>query len=432
MRWANESPYAQAVYDSLLITDPEFEVEPNLATEWEYNDDNTVLTLTLRDDVTFTNGDTLTAEDAAASLLGFRDGTSPNATLLRFVADAKAVDDTTLEITLSEPDPGLLTALSQNAGLVAPAELVDDPATATESVGSGPYILNTGETVVGSSYVFDKNEDYWNPDHQHYDKLILQVYTDASSLVNAVPGRPGERLERHRPDDAPADGGSGLHPQRVTARLAGIPHHGPCGHDGAAARRGQGPPGHQHGPQPRGSAPDDRQRLRRSHRPDLRPLVGRLRRGARHPLRVRRRRRQGAPRRGRLSGRLRGHDASRGFDPCGPVDADGRSAGTGRDHRELRRGAAERLHQLHPRCEVPDDVVPAADGTRPTGSSPSSRSPSRRRGTRSTTRRPRSRTGSRRSRPAPRTRRPRPASSSTSTSSRTRGTLRSTGRRRSS
>lgn len=188
MRWANESPYAQAVYDSLVITDPEFEVQPNLATEWEYNEDNTVLTLTLRDDVTFTNGDTLTAEDAAASLLGFKDGASPNATLLRFMTDAQAVDDTTLEITLSEPDPGLITALSQNAGLVAPAELVDDPATATEPVGSGPYILNTGETVVGSSYVFDKNEDYWNPDHQHYDKLILQVYSDASSLVNAVQG----------------------------------------------------------------------------------------------------------------------------------------------------------------------------------------------------------------------------------------------------
>ncbi|MEV8273308.1 ABC transporter substrate-binding protein [Microbacterium sp. NPDC077184] len=188
MRWANESPYAQAVYDSLVITTPEFEVEPNLATEWEYNEDNTVLTMTLRDDVTFTDGETLTAEDAAASVLGFRDGTSPNATLLSSVTDATAVDDTTLEITLAEPDPGLITALSQNAGLVAPAELVDDPATATDPVGSGPYILNTGETVVGSSYVFDKNENYWNPDHQHYDKLILQVYTDASSLVNAVQG----------------------------------------------------------------------------------------------------------------------------------------------------------------------------------------------------------------------------------------------------
>jgi peptide/nickel transport system substrate-binding protein len=188
LRWANESPYGQAVYDSLLAATPEFEVEPNVATEWSYNDDNTVLTMTLRDDVTFTNGDTLTAADAAASLLGFRDGASPNATLLRFVADAKAVDDTTLEITLSEPDPGLLTSLTQNAGMVAPASLVDDPSMATEPVGSGPYVLNTSETVVGSVYAFDRNEDYWNEDLQHYDKLMLQVYTDPTSMLNSLQG----------------------------------------------------------------------------------------------------------------------------------------------------------------------------------------------------------------------------------------------------
>ncbi|WP_210480143.1 ABC transporter substrate-binding protein [Naasia sp. SYSU D00948] len=188
MRWANESPYGQAVYDSLLRANPDFEVEPNLATEWEYNEDNTVLTLTLRDDVTFTNGETLTAEDAAASLLAFKGGASPNATLLRNLADARAIDETTLELTLGAPDPGMLSNLTQNAGLVAPAELVDDPAMATEPVGSGPYILNTGETVVGSSYVFDKNEDYWKPEDQHYDKLVLQVYTDPTALLNAVQG----------------------------------------------------------------------------------------------------------------------------------------------------------------------------------------------------------------------------------------------------
>jgi peptide/nickel transport system substrate-binding protein len=188
MRWANEAPYGQAVYDSLLRANPDFEVEPNLAQEWEYNEDKTVLTLTLRDDVTFTNGEQLTAEDAAASLLAFKGGASPNATLLRNLAEATAVDETTLELTLSAPDPGMLTNLTQNAGLVAPAELVDDPAMTTEPVGSGPYILNTGETVVGSSYVFDKNEDYWQPEDQHYDKLVLQVYTDPTSLLNAVQG----------------------------------------------------------------------------------------------------------------------------------------------------------------------------------------------------------------------------------------------------
>lgn len=186
--WANEAPYAQAIYDTLLTVTPEFEVEPNVATEWEYNADNTVLTLTLRDDVTFTNGEALTAEDAAASLMAFKGGSAPQASLIRSISGVEAVDATTLEITLSEPDPGLLTYLAQSPGLLAPAELVEDPSMASEPVGSGPYVLNTAETVVGSSYVFDRNEDYWNPDAQHYEKLILQVYTDPTSLLNAVQG----------------------------------------------------------------------------------------------------------------------------------------------------------------------------------------------------------------------------------------------------
>ncbi|RZI85261.1 MAG: peptide ABC transporter substrate-binding protein, partial [Microbacterium sp.] len=188
-RWANESPYMQAVYDSLLTASPENEIEANLATKWEYNDDNTELTLTLRDDVTFSDGSALTAEDAAASLLGFRDGGASDSTVLASVTDATAVDATTLKITLAEPNPALLTYLTQNAGLVAPAELAGDDAAATKPVGSGPYVLDTDATVVGSSYVFTKNEDYWNPDRQHYDELVLSVYTDPTALLNAVQGK---------------------------------------------------------------------------------------------------------------------------------------------------------------------------------------------------------------------------------------------------
>src|SRR3954464_1295461 len=114
MRWANESPYAQAVYDTLLKADPDGTIKPNLATKWSYNDDNTVLTLTLRDDVKFTDGQKLTADAAAKSLLAFRDGTSPNKSNLSNLADAKATDDTTVQLTLKAPDPALLTYLTQN------------------------------------------------------------------------------------------------------------------------------------------------------------------------------------------------------------------------------------------------------------------------------------------------------------------------------
>ncbi|SDY60771.1 ABC transporter substrate-binding protein [Herbiconiux ginsengi] len=186
--WANQSPYMQAVYDSLLKADADGTIEPNLATEWSYNDDNTVLTLTLRDDVKFTDGTPFNADAAAQNLIRFRDGTSPNASFLVNLADAKAIDDTHVELTLSAPDPAMLTYLTQNAGLQESPAAFSSADVETVPVGSGPYTLNVGETVAGNSYVFDKNPDYWNPDDQHYDKVVMNYYADSTSLLNAIQG----------------------------------------------------------------------------------------------------------------------------------------------------------------------------------------------------------------------------------------------------
>jgi peptide/nickel transport system substrate-binding protein len=188
INFANEAPYGQAVYDTLLRATPEGEVEADLATDWSYNEDNTVLSLTLRDDVKFTDGTDFNADAAAQNVLRFRDGTSPNKSLLAAVGDAKAVDPTHLEITLTQSDPNLLIALTQNAGMVQSPASFENTDIKTNPVGSGPYILDTGKTVVGTSYSFSKNADYWNPDDVHYDNLVLNVYSDPTALLNAIKG----------------------------------------------------------------------------------------------------------------------------------------------------------------------------------------------------------------------------------------------------
>ena len=103
--WGNRSPYYQAVFDTLLLATPEGTIEPWLATEWSYNEDNTVLTLTLRDDVTFTDGSKLTGDVVVGNLQRFKEGTSPDAGYFAGVASFEAPDDTTVVITLSAPDP---------------------------------------------------------------------------------------------------------------------------------------------------------------------------------------------------------------------------------------------------------------------------------------------------------------------------------------
>jgi peptide/nickel transport system substrate-binding protein len=186
--WANQAPYLQAVYDTLLRAEPDGTVTEGLATEWEWDETRTVLTLSLRDDVTFTDGEKLTAQVVADYLTRFRDGTSENAAFLAGMTSAEAADEKTVVITMAAPDPSLPVYLTQNAGLVGSPALLDSAEAQTSPVGSGPYTLDEDASVVGSSYVYDANPDYWDPSNVHYDSIEMTYYGDPTALMNAVKG----------------------------------------------------------------------------------------------------------------------------------------------------------------------------------------------------------------------------------------------------
>ena len=183
--YGNRSPFFQAVFDTLLQKNGEGEIEPWLATDWEYNEDNTVLTVTLRDDVEFTDGTPLDAEAVVASLERFRDGTAPQAATLAGKEFA-AVDATTVTITQPAPDPSLVNLLSIAPGLIQAPSTFDDPDSATEPIGSGPYMLDTAASVTGTTYVYTANPDYWNPDVVKYDNLTINVIEDPTATLNAL------------------------------------------------------------------------------------------------------------------------------------------------------------------------------------------------------------------------------------------------------
>jgi len=188
MNWANESPYNQAVYDSLLQASPAGAIEPHLATAWSYNAAKTILTLTLRTGVKFTDGTPFSASVAAQNLEAFQKGTSSNAGYLVNMASATAVSPTELVIRLKQPDPAFLTYLTQAAGSQESPKAWKTPTAATVPVGSGPYVLDTKATVVGSSYVFTANPNYWDKPEQHYSKIVMNVYTTATTVLDAIEG----------------------------------------------------------------------------------------------------------------------------------------------------------------------------------------------------------------------------------------------------
>lgn len=183
--WGTRSPFFQAVYDTLLRQNDEGEVEAALATDWEYNDDNTVLTLTLRDDAEFTDGTPVDAAAVVASLERLRDGTAQISGYMVGQQYA-AVDDHTVTVTLEAPNPGLVTQLAIAGGLIASPASFDDPDVATNPIGSGPYILDTDATVTSTSYVYRANPDYWDQDAIKYDALTINIIADPTASMNAI------------------------------------------------------------------------------------------------------------------------------------------------------------------------------------------------------------------------------------------------------
>lgn len=189
VQWANASPYDQAVYDTLLHADAKTaEPKPWIATSWSYNSDKTVLTLKLRNDVKFTDGTKLDASAAAQNLIRFRDGTAADKSHLANLKDAKAVDATTLQLTLTQPDPAMLAYLSQAPGLMESPKAFTSKTIDTTPVGSGPYVLDTKASVTGSKYVFTKNPTYFAKSQQYFSKVTMLVLATPQTELNAIKG----------------------------------------------------------------------------------------------------------------------------------------------------------------------------------------------------------------------------------------------------
>jgi len=179
----NAFPYYQAVYDALIKRAPDGSLEPFLATEWTYNDDLTELTLTLRDDVTFTDGTAFDADAAVANIEHFRTAGGPQTNQASAIESVSAPDKTTLVISLTEPDPALEYSLASSLGLMGSPDALGSEDIASTPVGSGPYTLDNA--IVGSEYTFVRNDDYWG-DALPYDSVKFLLLTDETARINAL------------------------------------------------------------------------------------------------------------------------------------------------------------------------------------------------------------------------------------------------------
>lgn len=184
--------FFQGLYDSLMTLQKDGSAGPGLASGFSYNADNTVLTLTLKEGVTFTDGSTL---DAALVKANF-DRRSDTA-LSAYSAIAKGgaqemtsvdvVSPTRVSLTFAKAQPGFEKNLASTMGMIVGKKGAADSSTLSATPdGSGPYTLDTAATVKGNKYVMQKNDKNADAGKYAYSKIVFTTIQDPQARANAL------------------------------------------------------------------------------------------------------------------------------------------------------------------------------------------------------------------------------------------------------
>ncbi len=150
------------------------EIIPWQGEKWQYNNDFTEITLTLRDGVKFSDGEQLTADDVVFTINMLKENSPTlllSSSMVEWVKDVQAVDKLTVRIILNKPGPRFATeflAQGQVGRLVIMPEHIWKGQNAKEftfydpakgwPVGTGPYqvVKSSNESIF-----FDRRDTWW-------------------------------------------------------------------------------------------------------------------------------------------------------------------------------------------------------------------------------------------------------------------------------
>lgn len=180
-----DGPYLSAVYDPLLAIDADGQPVAALADKWEVAEDGLTITMDLRTDAKFSDGETFDAEAAVKGLEYLKAGATSQEAYLS-VKDFAAVDEDTIEIHLTKRDDTILYLMSLGRSYMASPKAIEAGTLSKEPVGSGPYTLDTAKSVSGSHYYFTKVADHWAADVFEFSTVEVLPIGDATAMENAM------------------------------------------------------------------------------------------------------------------------------------------------------------------------------------------------------------------------------------------------------
>ncbi|OAN38387.1 ABC transporter substrate-binding protein [Microbacterium sp. H83] len=189
----------RAVLDSLVFQEDDGSFTPWLAKDWTVSDDSTEYTFTLRDDVTFTDGEPFDAEAVKANFDRIVDPETESAQAASmmgadFYEGTEVVDEHTVTVRFTQPyAPFLQAASTPQLGFYSPAVLAEsgDQLKAGGpgvTVGTGPFELT--EYTPDQELVYTRNDDYaWGPHGEgapEVETLRVEIQPEAAVRTGVI------------------------------------------------------------------------------------------------------------------------------------------------------------------------------------------------------------------------------------------------------
>lgn len=189
--WVQAAYTSRQVFDSLVSWDEDHPV-PWLATNWSTSDNGKDVTFTLKDGVTFTDGTELDASAVVSNTDYWVENLGWNS--FSYLTGATEVDDNTVTLHLSEPNPEIFRILANgHYGIQSPEALEKNSETENcqYPVGSGPWKVKDWNR--GQKILFERNDEYdsapENTDNQgppHEEFLEWKFAPDANTRWSAL------------------------------------------------------------------------------------------------------------------------------------------------------------------------------------------------------------------------------------------------------
>ena len=163
--------------ETLFLYNPQGDLVPWLVTEYEYDEGNRGITIKLRDDVYFHNGDKMTSEDVVYSFQALKKSRGASAILTAIDKDGvTAIDEFTVHIPARFP-VGTITHLLSNVFIVNKNVYEAESTASAGFTGTGPWKVT--DWKAGISVSFESFDKYWGGAPE-ISQLELRIITESS------------------------------------------------------------------------------------------------------------------------------------------------------------------------------------------------------------------------------------------------------------